>query len=274
MLGLTDRQFFLVAVVIYGGGFLYSLLLLRHGLHKGSSTPYAILTGGLVFHTLSMALRGLSIERCPVTNLYEATAFTAWTISAACAGLGLARRLRFLSVFAAPVLFGLGVFALMPRLDTHGAEPQLDRGIVSLHMSLTLLAYGAFGLGALVSAVYLTQEKDLKARKLRAVMAFLPPLERLELTVSRLLAAGLALLAAGLLVGTVWLRRQQGVWIKADSKILWALFVWIVYGALVVLRWRYALRGRRLAWASVGGFCFVMLTFWGFNLLSDIHNPR
>ena len=274
VLQFTDRQFFATAVGTYGVGLLYALLRRRLSLHKKRSILYTILVAGLGFHTLSLVMRGLAIHRCPVTNLYEATAFTAWTIGAACAGLGLVPRLRFLTVFAPPVLLGLGVLALMPPLDTPSTGPPLDRGIVSLHMSLTLLAYGAFGLGALIFAVYLTQEHDLKARRWAAVVALLPPLEELELTGARLLAGGLVLLSGGLLVGMGWLRYQQGVFIKADPKILWAFFVWSLYGLLLVLRWRHTLGARKLAWAAVGSFSFVILTFWGFNLLSDIHHPR
>ena len=42
---------------------------------------------------------------------------------------------------------------------------------------------------------------------------------------------------------------------------------------LLILRWRFAQTGRRFAWGAVGSFAFVLLTFWGFSLLSGIHNP-
>jgi len=272
--GLTDRQFFQIAVLIYGGGLVYALAIFRHGFHKAGVTLHTILGTAVVFHTISMVLRGLALGRCPVTNLYEATAFTAWTISMACVGLGIVPRLRFLAVLGTPVLFALGVFALMPRMDTQATEPQLERGMMSLHMSLTLLAYGAFGMAALLSTMYLAQEHELKLRKSNALTARLPALEQLDTTGPRLVAIGLALLSAGLLIGMAWLKRQQGVYLKADPKIIWAIFVWILYALLLGLRRRYGLRGRRFAWPSVTCFAFVLLTYWGFNLLSDIHNPR
>jgi ABC-type transport system involved in cytochrome c biogenesis permease subunit len=58
-----------------------------------------------------------------------------------------------------------------------------------------------------------------------------------------------------------------------DAKILWSLFIWLLYLSLVVAQGRFWQSGRRLAWAAMGAFAFVMLTFWGFNLLSDIHHP-
>ena len=69
-------------------------------------------------HTTAMALRGFRLNHCPVNNLYEATAFAMWSIVAVYLVVGLWPRLRFLGAFASPVLFAIGVFALMPNLDT------------------------------------------------------------------------------------------------------------------------------------------------------------
>jgi ABC-type uncharacterized transport system permease subunit len=270
---ITDRQFFAVAVLVYGAATVYSFLLWQRGFRQHNRLLYVLILAGLALHTLAMALRGFSFARCPVTNLYEATAFTGWTIAAAYLVVGALRRLRFLGAFASPLLFCLGVFALMPNLDVHGPEPQFKHGLSSLHMSLSLLGYGAFGLGALSATMYLMQERDLKFNKLRAVRALLPPLERLESVSARLLVAGWALLTCGLLLGMVWLKHEKGVYLKADPKIIWSFFVWLVYLVVVVVHWRWAQRGRRFAWAAVGSFGFVMFTFWGFNLLSEIHHP-
>lgn len=273
MFGLTDRTFFLFAVLLYGISALYSIFLWRRGFREDNRVTYLLLLAGAGLHTLAMTKRGLSFARCPVTNLYEATTFVAWAIVVAYLCVGLYHRLRFLGAFASPILFGLGIFALMPKLDEHGPTPQFTHGLPSLHASLILLAYGAFGLASVAALMYLTQEHDLKFRKVRAAFSLLPPIQRLEVVTSRLLLAGFALLSAGLAVGAMWLKAEKGVYIKADAKILWSVFVWVMYLALLLMRWRSSQGGRRFAWGAIGGFCFVMLTFWGFNLLSDIHHP-
>lgn len=263
----------MLAVVVYGLSTLYSIFLWRKGFRRDERVNYLLLCAGLALHSIAMMQRGFSLSRCPVTNLYEATAFVTWTIVAVYLAIGLMRRLRFLGAFTAPVVTVLGVFALMPDLDTHGPQPQFNPPLASMHASLILLAYGAFGLASVASVMYLTQEHDLKFHKLRAVFAFLPPIKRLEVVTNRLLIAGVALLTLGLGMGALWLKREKGVYFSTDPKIVWSLFVWLMYAALLVGRWRFAQHGRRFAWGAVGSFCFVMLTFWGFNLLSDIHNP-
>ncbi len=271
---LSDRHYFLIAVVLYGLSALYAIFLLRRGLRQDNRINYALLLGGAAFHTIAMLQRGFSLQRCPINNLYEATTFIAWTIVATYLLMGAWVRLRFLGAFASPILFAIGVFALMPSLDPpHGAHPTFTGGWLSLHAALILLSYGAFGLSAIAAAMYLTQEHDLKFNKLRAVYSLMPPIQRLELATSRLLLAGFVLLTAGLLIGVASLKETRGVYFQGDTKILWSLVVWLGCLALLVSRWRFAQRGRRLAWGVVGMFTFVLLTFWGSNLLSGIHNP-
>jgi ABC-type transport system involved in cytochrome c biogenesis permease subunit len=74
-------------------------------------------------HTTAMVKRGFEFTRCPVNNLYEATVFICWTIVTACLLIGLRPRFRSLGALASPVLFGIGVFALMPALDVRGPVP-------------------------------------------------------------------------------------------------------------------------------------------------------
>jgi ABC-type transport system involved in cytochrome c biogenesis permease subunit len=272
VLGLSDRSFFALAVLIYGLSTLYSVFLWRRGFRKDDRVTYLLLLAGVGFHTIAMAKRGFSMSRCPVTNLYEATIFIAWAIAAVYLAAGLLPRLRFLGAFASPVLFCVGVFALMPKLDRHGPDPALLHGLASVHAALTLLAYGAFGLGSVAGLMFLTQERDLKHHRLRAVFSRLPSIQRLEAVTEGLLFAGFLLLTVGLFLGSLWLHNQKGVYFKPDPKILWSWLVWLAYLSLLLMHWRSAQGGRRFAWGAVGGFGFVMLTFWGFSLLSEIHH--
>ena len=101
----------------------------------------------------------------------------------------------------------------------------------------------------------------------------MPPIPRLEMVTGRLMLAGFVLLLAGLAVGVIYLKETHDVYFKGDTKIFWSMLVWLGCLAMLISRWHFAQRGRRLAWGAVGMFAFVLLTFWGSNLLSGIHNP-
>ncbi|MFO1476199.1 MAG: hypothetical protein U1F98_06055 [Verrucomicrobiota bacterium] len=107
----SGRLFFFFAVVLYGVSTVYSVFLWRRGFRRDNRINYLILAGAFALHTTAMFQRGFSLNHCPVNNLYEATLFMAWTITAAYLLIGLWPPLRFFGVFASPILFAMGVFA-------------------------------------------------------------------------------------------------------------------------------------------------------------------
>ncbi len=272
MAGLTDGNYFLVAVVLYGLSTLYSIFLLRRGFRKDNRINYLLLLAACGSHTLAMMKRGFSFHRCPMNNLYEAMLVIGWTMVAAYLVFGTMSRLRFVGAFASPILFAIGVFALMPGLDVQAAQPTFTGGWSSLHKALILLSYGAFGVSSVAGLMYLSQEHDLKYRKLRAVLSLLPPIQRLEMVIGRSLVAGFVLLTAGLGISAIYLKQTRHVYFVGDAEVVYSILVWLIYLALLVLHWRFAQRGRRFAWGAIGSFAFVMLTFWGIYMLSGLHN--
>ena len=274
----ADRHYFLFAVLAYALSTVYSVFLWRKGFRRDDIINYLLLVAAFVFHTVAIFKRGFILNHCPVYNLYEATTFFTWFSVLAYLVIGLWHRFRFLGAFVAPVLLIAGVFALMPSLDPpHGPKPEFAGGLQSMHASVTLLAYAAFGLSCAAALMLLTQEKNLKRHRLNALLSLLPPLPRLELAVSRLMLAGHVLLTFGLVSGLVFLHQNRSSFEAMisgpDIKVLWSYGVWIGYASVLFLHWRGRLRGRRLALAALGCFIFVALTFWGTNLLSPLHNP-
>jgi ABC-type transport system involved in cytochrome c biogenesis permease subunit len=271
VIGLTDRQWFLLAVLGYGLSTLHSVFLWRKGFRTADKVSYGIILSAFAAHTTAMILRGFSFSRCPVNNLFEAMMFIMWTFIASYLVIGLFPRLRFIGAFASPVLLGMGIFALMPGLDS-APDPQVPR-IASVHASFILLAYGAFGLSSIAAVMYLTEEHDLKARKTRTILSLLPPIQRLELVASRMLLVGFVFLTLGLALSPFLMKHRYGVFFKEDPKIVWSLVVWLLYASLVTMRWWFSQGGRKFAWGAIGSFSFVLLTFWGVNLLSKAHQP-
>jgi ABC-type uncharacterized transport system permease subunit len=269
-----DRHFFLLAVVFYGLSTVYSVFLWRKGFRKDDRINYLFLLAAFGLHTLAMIKRGFSLDRCPVNNLYEAMTFVAWTIVAAYLAVGIFRRLRFLGAFAAPILFGIGVFALMPALDpASNGRPNFHTDWGTVHGAFILLSCGAFGLSSVAGAMFLMQEHDLKFDKQRAMFSLLPPIQRLERVMSGLLVGGVLLLTAGLAISPLLLKEKatHGANYHSDPIWVYSFFIWALYLALLVLHWRFGQGGRRFAWGVVGSFAFLLLTFWGFILLSPLH---
>ena len=268
----TDRHFFLLAVTFYGLSTFYSVFLWRKGFRRDDWVNYFLLVIGVALHTLAMTRRGLTLHSCPVNNLYEATTFLLWALGLASLVYALLPRFKFLCAFTAPVLFTVGVFALMPSLDPpHGPKPEFSGALRSLHAATILQAYGAFGLAAVAAAMFLMQHHDLKFHKLRAMLSLLPSIQRLELITRRLTFVGFGLLTIGLAAGQQ-LPRKEGLPYFSDAKVIWSALLWLVYLELLAARTFFGRSTRRFTIGVIIAFAALLLTFWITNLYSGLHN--
>jgi len=267
----TDRHCFLLAVTFYGLSTIYSVFLWRKGFRRDEWANYLLLAAGVALHTLAMAKRGMTLHSCPVNNLYEATTFLLWALGLACLVYSLLPRFKFLAAFTAPVLFTVGVFALMPSLDPpHGPKPEFSGAIRSLHAATILQAYGAFGLAAVAAGMFLMQRHDLKFHKLRAMLTLLPSIQRLEYITFRLVAVGFVLLTIGLVAGSQ-LPAHEGKPYFSDTKVLWSALLWLVYLESLVAYKFFGRPSRRFAIGVIIAFAFLLLTFGLTNKFSPMH---
>jgi HemX protein len=272
MAWFTDRHLFFLAVLFYGGATVYSVFLWRKGFRRDEWANYFLLAGGVALHTLAMARRGMTLHSCPVNNLYEATTFLLWALGLASLVYALLPKFKFIGAFAAPILFCVGVFALMPSLDPpHGPKPEFSGALRSLHAATILQAYGAFGLAAVAAVMFLMQQHDLKFHKLRALLSFLPSIQRLELIATRLVVVGFGLLTIGLTAGA-WLPRKDGVSYFADTKVVWSALLWLVYLEALVAHKFFGRAARHFAIGVIIAFVFLLLTFGITNHFSSLHN--
>src|SRR5690242_19745029 len=271
MAWFTARHYFLLAVVFYGLSTIYSVFLWRKGFRRDEWLNYILLAGGVALHTLAMIKRGMTLHSCPVNNLYEATTFLLWALGLASLVYSLLPRLKFLAAFTAPVLFTVGIFALMPALDPpHGPKPEFSGALRSLHAATILQAYGAFGLAAVAAAMFLMQQHDLKFHKLRALLSLLPSIQRLELITFRLVAVDFVLLTVGLGAGSQ-LPRPAGDSYLSDPKVLWCALRWLVYLESLVAYKVFGRASRRFAIIIIAAFAFLLLTFGLTNQFSPLH---
>jgi len=272
MAWFTDRHCFLLAVVFYGLSTIYSVFLWRKGFRRDDWANYLLLAGGVALHTLAMLKRGLTLHSCPVNNLYEATTFLLWALGLAALVYALLPKFKFICAFAAPVLFTVGVFALMPSLDPpHGPKLEFSGALRSLHAATILQAYGAFGLAAVAAVMFLGQQHDLKFHKLRALLSFLPSIQRLEVITTRLVAVGFILLTIGLVAGSQ-LPRKDGASYFADAKVIWSALLWLVYLEMLVAHKFFGRPARRFALGVIVAFTFLLMTFGITNHFSGLHN--
>jgi len=247
----ADRTFLWLALVLYATSGVLTLLRLRKSGPSPSPLNYATMLCGFALHTVFLYLRGQTVLRCPLTNSFEATVFIAW-----------AAVLFYL--LTAPVVFIICLIALLGLNDTPRAEPLARSPWVDFHAAVAILACGAFALAFVTGTMYLLQERQLKSRRLSSSFLLLPPIEQLDVINFRLIVLGFVMLTMGMIGGAISYS-IVGHW--TAPKIVWAIVAWSLYAAQLAARSFWSLRGRKTAVVSMMSFVFVLLTFWGVNLL-------
>ena len=134
-----------------------------------------------------------------------------------------------------------------------GVTARGDAGaMLAVHAGLMLAGFAGFTVAAGMAALYLWEERRLKRRDSRLFRLRVPPLETLDRLASRTVAASLALLSGGIVVGLVSFERGD-----FDAAMGVTIGIWIVYAAILILRAEAGLRGRRAAGFLLFGFALV-----------------
>lgn len=265
---MNEHALILVALVMYVGAFVYALYLLQGRPLWGSWGHRSLVIAGWLFHTSGLYMRAVVLHRCPVTNPFETMMFITWALVLGYLVFGMTWRVSFLGPFTLPLVIALCLFGLFPGLD-RGRSVELQRSVwLSMHATLSLLAYGVWGLAAATGAMYLLQERQLKTHHLRRLFLRLPAIGELDRINTNLLFVGQLLLTVGMVFGFV-----VGVeFLKKDvPKTLWTFMVWAIYGALLFAHWTHRLRGRKIALGSIAVFLFLLATFGVVNMFSTVH---
>jgi ABC-type transport system involved in cytochrome c biogenesis permease subunit len=263
---MTDRTFLWIAQVFYATSCVVTLRRLR----AGGSGPnlqranYTAMVAGFVLHTVFLYLRGHALGCCPLTNLFETQVFITWAAVLFFLLIGPSYRVSFLGAFTAPLVLLICLTALVLPVDVVRAAPPSHSAWIEFHAAIAVVACGAFALAFVTGAMYLFQERQLKTRRLTSSFLLLPSIEQLDVIHFRLLIMGFTMWTVGMIGGGVSYH-IVGHW--TIPKIIWAWSVWVLYGALVLARGLWTLRGRKVAVASMASFVLMLVGFWGVNLL-------
>ena len=256
------RLLLIAATVCFLAAVVRTLLGLRAGGFRPGSFNFVAIACGFILQTAFLSVRGSAIGRCPITNLFEVFAFLAWSIVLIYMLVGPAYRLSLLGAFTAPLVSAIQIFALLAPIDVPHPMRRPANAWLEFHASISMIAYGAFALACVAGLMYLVQERQLKTRQLHSTFQHLPPLHDLFTVITRLLWAGFALYTAGLLSGFFTGQPLPRV------KMICALAVWLLYGAVLQGRHLHRLAPKRVAALCVVAFSAAVMVLWAITFVT------
>ena len=253
---------------------LYLAYLLKPQQLLGRAGRWAITTGFLA-HCAYTLSRYLEAGHPPVTNLHEALSFFSLAIVGVFLVFERRYRVFILGSFVTPLALTALIASASLSATIAPLKPALQSKWLLVHTLLAFFGYAAFAVSFGASVMYLIQSHFVKKRKLGSLFQKLPPLDMLDDISYRCLTFGFPLLTFAIIAGAIWADSAWGTYWSWDPKETWSLITWFVYAALLHGRLTTGWRGRKAAMLSIFGFCIMLFTFLGVNLLMPgLHSYR
>jgi HemX protein len=251
LLALDDRQWLWIAAAFYFVVFVQGTISQLRGRPQSLGFNYALMAIGYACQLAGLYLRGMEVGGCPLGNHFEIIQFTAWSATTLYLLVGVTFRSSLLGHFTACLTAVLSLVSLLvPSWDaTRRSGIFGENAWIEFHAALAVFSYGVFALLALTSLMFLLRNYSLKSKRVGGWFSFLPSIVELEQISLRLLIAGVALLTASLVVGSVWWFQDTGS--TPSTKIGITVAVWAAYLVALSLRLAGPLQARRFAWACI-----------------------
>jgi len=262
-----DRLLLSAATLCFLASAGYTLYALGAGRLGPGRFNLAAIGCGFAFQSGYLIMRGQQVRSCPITTFFDLLVFLSWSIVLIYFVVGTAYRLSLLGAFTAPLVLALQIIAL---LVSPGGTPPPHVPLnpwVELHAALSVIAYGAFALGAISGVMYLLQEHELKARHGGQLLYSLPAINDLGTANRRLLAMGFALLTVAFAAGIAAHLPVAGI------KFATSIAIWACYGILLALGRFYPLSPASFARASIALLAVALITLPGIQYLSTAPRP-
>ena len=213
--------------------------------------------GALLAHGLALYSH-LGLPANLNLGLVEAASLANWLICA----FVLIASLRHSTLNLAVLLFPLAAVTLLfNQFSLSNTFPIEGRNGLFFHIVVSLSAYSLFALASVQALLLAIQNHQLKQRHMGGLISVLPPLQTMERLLFELLFAGQLLLSLGILSGFIFLDNMFAAGMA--HKTLLSLAAWVVFGLLLLGRWRLGWRGLTAVRWTLGGSLLLLLAYFG-----------
>ena len=251
--------------------FLYFLGMVKYLLYLGLRNRILFILAtimialGFLVETLALVQRSSITGHGPYMNVFEYCVFLAWVTFAAFLVAEGYFKIKPLGAFMVPIGFLLMLFGLLFSPETEPSFP-VKAYWLTLHRTLSFLAFGAFSLVFAAGLMYLIQERQLKLKNFGGWYRRLPSLSILDDANRVGLVFGFPIITVGAAAAIVWSAQKYGELLKLNASTASLMAAWGVYAVLAFGRVALGWRGRRAAALGVVGFCIVIT-----SLLLHLH---
>ncbi len=217
------------------------------------------------FLTAALAFRTAASGHGPFANMYEFSLAFAWGAVGLYLYFELRYKVRMLALLVLPVAIGLLAYATTVPSDIEPLVPALQNDLLlTVHVAVAVIAYGAFAIAFGASVLYLLQRHD--------TIRWLPKAAMLDEIGYKAVLVGFPLMALVIILGALWADIAWGSYWSWDPKETASLVTWLIYGGYLHARVLRGWRGTRSALLLIVGFGATMFTYFGNYFLGGLHS--
>ncbi|HEX8972800.1 c-type cytochrome biogenesis protein CcsB [Oryzihumus sp.] len=228
---------------------------------------------GAALLVAATALRGLSVERPPLGNMYEFSLVGCSFVMAVFLGLSTRRDLRWLGLFVVgPVLLTLGLAITVFYTAASQLLPSLKSYWLVIHVTVATLSVAVFTIAFSVTILYLVMSwlEALPAEQVTGMRAkvhtALPSARQLDRTAYGLHIVAFPLWTFTLIAGAIWAEQAWGHYWNWDPKEVWTFVIWVVYAAYLHARATTGWSVRRAAYLALAGYGCILVNYMVVNV--------
>lgn len=235
---------YLVATLMFVAGVVFS---------KDTMTRRAVVVAaaGLAPQLGAVAVRWVRLGHGPYIGYYEvANALVLFTMALFVAAALRNPRLSAIGIGVMPVSVLLLGGAMLSSKSDIPLTATLASYWLAIHVVFANAAFAAFVASFGLSIVFVIRDRSGGGKWSRRLDS-LPDQPRVEDMSVRFVLAGLLLWGMMIVSGAIWAEESWGRYWSWDPIETWSLIVWLIYAAILHLRYTLRWRGARLAWFSI-----------------------
>ncbi len=218
---------------------------------------------GVIVH-LAALVQERTLDPDAALSLGDTAAIVGALIAVVALALVLRPRLRGM---AALLLIVAAVLELTFSEGARGFTMGRPGWELSFHVAMATTAFAFLTIGAVLAISQVVVDRRLRSRRPLGILQILTPLESLESGCFHSILAGFALLTLALVSGAFFVENLFAQHLV--HKVALAIVAWIVFGILLLGRWRLGWRGRKALRWTLAGYLLLGLSYFGSKLVLE-----
>ncbi|VVB89374.1 Cytochrome c biogenesis protein CcsA [uncultured archaeon] len=225
---------------------------------------------GLLFHSVSIALRWIETGHGPYISMFEVLSKYAWfSVVIFLLVQQKFEKIRIAGFIVMPAsLLIMGVGSTYSR-DIQAIPASLQSYWLIAHVGFASLAFGSILVAVGIAALYILKERHSNnsgegPENDDSFFNKLPQLKILDELMYRFVAFGLLSLTIMIGAGAIWANQTWGRYWGWDPVETWSLVTWFTYGICLHLRLNVGWSGKRIAWFII--FSIFIMAFSAFGV--------